>query len=280
MNHTTHERPWVLYRLAVDRNQLKRVGKIPKIIHQTWKNSEIPDKWIMSPVNWKRLHPDYLWLLWTDDDIREYIRLFHSEYIPMFNGFRYAIQMADAIRYFILHDMGGIYSDLDVVPKKNLTEYFQTGMEIYVVMSPNMNYFSNFFMVSAPGQPLWRNVWKAMTQDVPSWAVGKHMEVMYSTGPSMFNQEVMSYDRIVGFLPRRIFAPVSVMDDPDKLDTEESAIMMLPGQSWCQMDSKLYNFFLRHRVVFIFLSAILSISFILLMIRKILQQRHRKRRSW
>lgn len=265
---TNNTRPWLLYNQTIQNKQLGFVGRIPKIIHQTWKDNVIPEKWIMSPVNWKRLHPDWLWLLWTDDDIREYIRIYHPEFVGLFNGFKYAIQMADAIRYFVIHDMGGIYSDLDIVPKKNLSEYFQSNLDMYLVMSPNLNYFSNFFMVSAPKQDLWRYVWKAMEQDLPSWAVGKHMEVMYSTGPAMFNQEVMNYDKIVGFLPRKIFAPVSVMDDADKIDTEESAVIMLPGQSWCQVDSQVYNFFLIHRVKFIILSGVLSVLFIIMIMRK------------
>lgn len=272
-NTITTTRPWQLYHSVVQNKQLQHVGKIPKIIHQTWKHNVIPENWIMSPVNWKRLHGDWLWLLWTDDDIREYIRTFHPDYVGLFNGFKYGIQMADAIRYFILYDFGGIYSDLDVVPKKNLAEYFTSNLDMYLVMSPNLNYFSNFFMVSAPRQPLWRYVWKAMAEELPSWVVGKHMEVMYSTGPAMFNKQVMNYNQIVGFLPRKVFAPVSVMDDPEKMDTEESAIIMLPGQSWCQVDSQVYNFFLRHRVKFIALSGVLSVLFVLIMIRKMLKRK-------
>jgi len=93
------------------------------------------------------------------------------------------------------------------------------------------------------------------------------------TGPAMFNKQVMEYNHIVGFLPRKVFAPVSVMDDSEKMDTEESAIIMLPGQSWCQMDSQVYNFFLRHRVKFIALSGVLSILFVIIMIRKMIKRK-------
>ena len=103
-NTAVQFRPWQLYHNC--HTNIGTVGKIPKIIHQTWKDNVIPENWIMSPVNWKRLHGDWLWLLWTDDDIREYIRTFHPDYVGLFNGFKYGIQMADAIRYFILYDFG------------------------------------------------------------------------------------------------------------------------------------------------------------------------------
>ena len=42
---------------------------IPKIIHQTWKTKEVPEKWKKSQEEWQRLHPDWLYILWTDEDI-------------------------------------------------------------------------------------------------------------------------------------------------------------------------------------------------------------------
>ena len=30
---------------------------IPKIIHQTWKDENVPEKWRKSPAEWRRLHP-------------------------------------------------------------------------------------------------------------------------------------------------------------------------------------------------------------------------------
>lgn len=36
-------------------------------------------------------------------------------FLETFDGYRYPIQRADAIRYFVLHHFGGIYIDLDDV---------------------------------------------------------------------------------------------------------------------------------------------------------------------
>ena len=48
---------------------------IPKIIHQTWKNENIPyntfkKEWIDS---WTQLNPNWEYKMWTDDDIRNLI---------------------------------------------------------------------------------------------------------------------------------------------------------------------------------------------------------------
>ena len=53
-------------------------------------------------------------MLWTDAKSRQLIADHYSWFLPTFDGYKYPIQRADAIRYFVLHRFGGIYMDLDV----------------------------------------------------------------------------------------------------------------------------------------------------------------------
>ncbi len=89
---------------------------IPKIIHQTWKDNNIPDKWKISKKMWKKHHPEWRYILWTDKMIRDYIEIGYPEFLKLFDSYKYNIQRVDMIRYFILKDLGGIYSDLDLYP--------------------------------------------------------------------------------------------------------------------------------------------------------------------
>lgn len=41
---------------------------VPKILHQTWKNKDIPDKWLAARQSCIDRHPDYEYRLWTDED--------------------------------------------------------------------------------------------------------------------------------------------------------------------------------------------------------------------
>lgn len=87
---------------------------IPKIIHQTWKSRDIPDKFKSYQEECQRLNPGYTIRLWTDEDIDE---LLHKEYrwfIPTYEGYTYNIQRVDSARYFILDAYGGIYIDIDI----------------------------------------------------------------------------------------------------------------------------------------------------------------------
>lgn len=46
---------------------------IPKIIHQTYANESIPERWKLPQQTCIDLHHDYEYKLWTDDKAREFI---------------------------------------------------------------------------------------------------------------------------------------------------------------------------------------------------------------
>lgn len=58
---------------------------IPKIIHQTWKDNNIPEKWVISEIMWKKYHPDWKYILWTDKMIRDYIEIGYPEFLELFD---------------------------------------------------------------------------------------------------------------------------------------------------------------------------------------------------
>jgi hypothetical protein len=92
------------------------IPKIPRIIHQTWVNASVPEitvKWIKK---WLEINPGYQYWLWTDRGIDNFISTKYSEYQTVFKKYRRQIEIADAIRYFILYHYGGIYADLDMEP--------------------------------------------------------------------------------------------------------------------------------------------------------------------
>lgn len=107
---------------------------IPKIIHQVYlgfDNEIMPQSWNQSQQSCIDLHPDYehkVWYfvecnrdllkshqLWTNDTARELLTKEYPWFLETYDTYRYPIQRADSIRYFILAHDGGIYVDLDNV---------------------------------------------------------------------------------------------------------------------------------------------------------------------
>lgn len=97
---------------------------IPKIIHQTWKNKNIPKKWSSYHKTWKDIFPEseFEHILWTDEDNRNLIKNHYSWFLKTYDNYPKNIQRADAIRYFILYHHGGIYADLDCEVRENFYE--------------------------------------------------------------------------------------------------------------------------------------------------------------
>ncbi len=89
------------------------MNKIPKIIHQTWKDTNIPSH--LSPLidTWKENHPDWEYMLWTDDINRTFMEKYHPDFVSVYENYPHNIQRVDAVRYFILYEFGGVFIDMD-----------------------------------------------------------------------------------------------------------------------------------------------------------------------
>ncbi|XP_060592912.1 uncharacterized protein LOC132747527 [Ruditapes philippinarum] len=66
--------------------------RIPRIIHQTWKDTEIPRKltgWVKS---WNEKNPDYKYWLWTDASARKLIADRHPHLLDTFDNYHEGIR--------------------------------------------------------------------------------------------------------------------------------------------------------------------------------------------
>lgn len=84
-------------------------ARIPKIIHQIWLGSPLPEKYLVLQETWKKNHPDWEYKLWTDKDIDEFGLINRAFYDETSNwGAK-----SDIARYEILYRIGGLYVDTD-----------------------------------------------------------------------------------------------------------------------------------------------------------------------
>ena len=153
--------------------------KIPRIIHQTWKDQHLPPRWQAIRDECAAMHPDYEYMLWTDADSRKFIAEHYDWFLPVFDGYPYPIQRADAIRYFVLHHYGGIYMDLDI----GCLRRFDPLLRFEVILPKTIPVgVSNDVMLSAKGHPF-------MDQLIHNLVTFNHQyltnypTVMFSTGP-------------------------------------------------------------------------------------------------
>ena len=93
---------------------------VPKIIHQMWKNKNIPKHLMTMQQSVIEKHKDYEYMFWTDDCLEKFIKVNYPEMYDFYNNFEYKIQQLDFIRLLILYHFGGIYIDLDSFCFKNV----------------------------------------------------------------------------------------------------------------------------------------------------------------
>jgi mannosyltransferase OCH1-like enzyme len=230
---------------------------MPKIIHQTWKDNDIPDKWKKSQREWIRLHPDWIYILWTDKDIRNHIANHHPEFLDLHDSYEYPIQRADMIRYFVLYDYGGVYSDLDLYPTQNIEPYLSNWSD-YFVFSANTDCFTNSLMISTKNSQIMKEIidnLKSSSMNLKWWSIGKHLKVMNTTGPLFLTNILLNTNHNFCVLPKSKFNPYSVDEDFNE-NKKNVVIHTLQGSSWHSWDSSIYNFVFKNRPIFITLGII------------------------
>ncbi len=87
-----------------------------RIIHQQWRDEKIPvmfEKWRSKFFS---IFPNHRYILWTDETQRDLIQTKFPWFLDTYDGYEFGIQRADASRYFILYEYGGLYADLDYEP--------------------------------------------------------------------------------------------------------------------------------------------------------------------
>lgn len=152
---------------------------IPKIIHQTYINESIPERWQAAQQSCKDLHEDYEYILWTDASALEFIEKEYPWFAPTFKSYPYPIQRADSIRYFVLAHYGGVYIDLDDGCKRRLDPLLSYNAFVRRTVPTGI---SNDVMGAIPQHPFFLRVIESLQGAKRKWVL-PYITIMASTGP-------------------------------------------------------------------------------------------------
>ena len=86
---------------------------IPRILHQTWKTDSVPARFQAYVESWKRHHPDWTMMFWSDRMLLEFVAGHYPDFLATFCSYAQGVERADAARYLLLHHFGGVYADID-----------------------------------------------------------------------------------------------------------------------------------------------------------------------
>jgi mannosyltransferase OCH1-like enzyme len=209
---------------------LHRPMIIPKIIHQTYKSDKVPDIWKPGQKKCVDLHPDYQYILWTDDMARQFIVEEYPWFLETWDSYPYPIQRADAIRYFVLFHYGGVYIDLDDGCKRKLDPLLTVPAFVRKTLPTGI---SNDVMGSVANHAFFLKAMKSLTPYKRNWLI-PYLTIMYSTGPLFLSVVWKQYKR--WGVPEA--GKVRVLLPKDYKTTQNSFFEIAPGSSWHLDDAK------------------------------------------
>jgi hypothetical protein len=204
---------------------------IPRIIHQSWKTEQIPERWLGFQESWRRNHPDYAYRLWTDDDNRGFVAQFFPDFLPVYDGYRHAVSRADLARYLVICHYGGVYADLDCESVRPLDDLL-AGRELVFGFEPQSHsekpavrsrglkkIVCNALFASVPNHPFWARLLPMLMQSKDEG------NVLEAAGPFVLTRSLASYPspEEITILPAGAFFPLDHFLQPSGVPHESVA---------------------------------------------------------
>ncbi len=176
-------------------------GPIPRVFHRIWLGGPMPPEFEAYGESWRRLHPGWRQVLWTEQNLPKLINQ------KEFDGARALAQKADIARYEILYEQGGVYLDCDFECFRPIDELVD-GVHCFAA-TEDLTWVSIGILGAVPKHALLR----AVIDEIPRSVATQHdAPINIQTGPLLFTRVVaarrmrLERDDLVVF-PPKVFYP-------------------------------------------------------------------------
>ena len=106
-----HKKPTIARRLypeeLMQRPLATDLTQIPKLFHQSWVNRTLPAKFEEWSYSCRKQHPDWEWVLWTDEDNLKLVEKYAPWFLNTYEDLTSEIYRADTARNMYMHVFGG-----------------------------------------------------------------------------------------------------------------------------------------------------------------------------
>ena len=202
-------------------------GTVPRLIHQTWKDRDVPSSMRAWQESWRRLNPDWQYRLWSDADNDALVAEAYPWLLPTYHALPRGVHRADLARYLIVHRHGGVYVDLDFECLRPLESLLERGGALIGVEPDEhlQNWRSehgatpvstehilcNAFLASPARHPFWLAVARRVQTLV---AAGDIQAPIFTSGPFMLSEAWAEYpDREdIRLLPSPLLYPLTNLE--------------------------------------------------------------------
>ena len=195
---------------------------IPRVIHQTWKVSQVPEKLAPLQKSWTEHHPKWQYRFWNDQELAQFIETTYPWFWPFYQSYPHPIQKVDAARYFIMYTYGGVYADLDMQCLTSLDPLIEQVGGVIVgqegqVHSDGTQRIGNALIASSPRHPFWLQVFQGLLESHAKSDPRKIGSVFTTTGPSFLHEVYVRYPAGVTVMPVSAFYPMAWHEPQEEL---------------------------------------------------------------
>ncbi len=188
--------------------------QIPKIIHQIWLGSPLPDGLRQYTRTWQELHPGWKYILWTEENARHLTLQNQDLYDKATN---WAVK-SDILRYELLSKFGGLYVDTDFECLMPLDDLMHRYTAFAGISNEPCFAINNALIAAAPGH-------KILKQCIANLRMPKSnrwQDVSKGCGPMHFTRSFMTeletgYNSALA-MPERYFYPKPLHGEGSKRD--------------------------------------------------------------
>ena len=192
--------------------------KVPKLLHQSWKNSSLPAKFQEWSDSCRGVNLEWEYVLWTNEDNVRLVETHAPWFVDTFKGLKSDIYRADAVRNLYMHVFGGVYADLDtecLLPYDSLFENYDISAVPHLDLAYDYSVFissqqlgrkaflgkmhnpkvphsglPNAWMASTPGHPFWILPLESIEDNI-----SKDVMPEFLTGPDALFDVVGTYQK-------------------------------------------------------------------------------------
>ena len=143
-----------------------------------------------------RFNPNWKYMFWTDETARKFIQAMYPDSLVIWDNYRNNVNKADALRYFVLYEFGGIYADLDfecIRPLDPVTRIYAAIFPLEPFEHSALRYeipflLHNAIMMSKPKHPFLKHMIDNLSAFQALW------EQLDVAGPCFVTTNFMSYN--------------------------------------------------------------------------------------
>jgi inositol phosphorylceramide mannosyltransferase catalytic subunit len=193
--------------------EVKQAG-IPFYLHFIWLGGELPKEYEEVIQSWRINNPKYNIFIWGDDEVNKFMDDYAStDFRDLYEQCENYGQKSDILRYLILANVGGVYSDIDFICLENMEKLHNVNFFAGICLERDFQ-INNGLIGCAAGHPIMVNVFKRITLTGFQEIECPHTRTLYQTGPwaltDAVNQYIFDGDKCpndVMFWPPNYFHP-------------------------------------------------------------------------